>query len=377
MEFQGRADFVHTGPGTIGGRFLRRYWQPLYRAEDLPAGRAVPARIMGEDLTLFRGESGTPHAVEFRCAHRGTQLSVGWVENDAIRCRYHGWKYEGSGQCIEAPGTDDAFASRIRVRSYPTAEYLGLVFCYLGEGDAPPLRRFPDMEQRGALDADAPEIWPCNFFNRLDNDTSHVPWTHHESARRMGQMRGTSDPYRYTETAWGVSASADGRSNNHFVMPNVNQLKVQHRVPGYEGRWEHRLVFHVPIDDETSAAFDVNLTPLATDDEIERYRAIRRSLMDSDTDSPYDTAEAIIAGRMRVEDMDTRLPFYKQFWIEDYVTQVGQGRIANRATEHLAPTDVQPTLKRSLWERELRKLAAGEPLKDWTTPSTVGLGAAR
>src|SRR6478672_7692047 len=68
-------DFVHTGPGTLAGRYLRMFWQPVYRAQDLAAGRAVPIQIMSEHLTLYRGESGAPHLVDFRCAHRGTQLS--------------------------------------------------------------------------------------------------------------------------------------------------------------------------------------------------------------------------------------------------------------------------------------------------------------
>lgn len=368
MEFQGHMDFVHTGPETLAGRFMRTFWHPVYRAEDVPSGKALPIRIMNEDLTLYRGQDGASHVVAFRCAHRGTQLSVGWVEDDCIRCRYHGWKYDASGQCIEQPGEDPASASRVRIKSYPTEEYLGLVFCYMGEGEAPPLRRFPDFDQPGMIDVDTPEVWPCNYFNRLDNDPAHVPWTHRESARRMGSIRGSADPTKFMETDWGVAASADGRSNNHFHMPNINQLKVQHKTAGYAGKWEYRLIFHVPIDDETSVAFDVNFTPGLSPGESERLRQVRLQQMDADTASPYETAEAILAGKMRVEDMDEGLAFYKQFWIEDYVTQVGQGRTADRAHEHLVQADNKPIFKRMIWERELRKLAKGEPLKQWTSP---------
>ena len=73
-------DIEHVGPGTLAGRFLRRFWHPLYRGDDLAAGQARPCACMGEDFTLYRGEGGTPHAVAYRCAHRGTQLSTGWVE---------------------------------------------------------------------------------------------------------------------------------------------------------------------------------------------------------------------------------------------------------------------------------------------------------
>ena len=111
-------DFVHTGPGTLAGRYLRMFWQPVYYAVDLPAGRAVPIRIMSEDFTLYRGEGGTPHVVAFRCAHRGTQLSTGWVEGDCIRCFYHGWKYDGAGQCVEQPAEDAGFASKVKIKGY-------------------------------------------------------------------------------------------------------------------------------------------------------------------------------------------------------------------------------------------------------------------
>ena len=110
-------DFVHTGPGTLAGRYMRRFWQPVYRAKDLPAGHAKPIKIMNEEFTLFRGESGKPQVVAFRCAHRGAQLSAGWVEGECIRCMYHGWKYDASGQCVEQPAEEKPFVEKIRIRS--------------------------------------------------------------------------------------------------------------------------------------------------------------------------------------------------------------------------------------------------------------------
>ena len=182
-------DFVRTAPGTLAGRYLRMFWQPIYVTQDLAQGRTVPIRIMSEDFTLYRGESGVAHLVVARCPHRGTQLSTGWVEGDCIRCRYHGWKFDGTGQCIEQPGEEEAFAAKVRVRSYPVEEYIGLIFAYLGEGEPPPLRRYPDFEGDGVLEAFTTGIWPCNYFNVLDNacDLGHVTYTHIESRNRMGR----------------------------------------------------------------------------------------------------------------------------------------------------------------------------------------------
>src|SRR5262245_38793653 len=83
-------DLEHVGPGMLAGRYLRRFWHPVQRVEDLPAGRARPIKVLGEPFTLYRGHTGAPHLAQFRCAHRGVQLSIGWVEDDCIRCRYHG-----------------------------------------------------------------------------------------------------------------------------------------------------------------------------------------------------------------------------------------------------------------------------------------------
>src|SRR5919205_2983341 len=140
-------DFDHTGPGTLAGRYLRLFWHPIFRAEDLLPAWAKPVKIMSEEMTLYRGESGQVHLIAMRCAHRGTQLSTGWVEEDCIRCRYHGWKYDGTGQCVEAPLEAPTFHQRIKIKSYPVEEYLGSIFTYIGEGDPPPLPRYPRMEQ--------------------------------------------------------------------------------------------------------------------------------------------------------------------------------------------------------------------------------------
>ena len=118
-------DLVSTGPGTLAGTFMRRFWHPIHRAEELRPGQAKPIEIMSERFTLYRSETGTPHVTEFRCPHRGTQLSAGWVEGDSIRCMYHGWLFNGTGQCTDQPAEEKSFATKIRIRSYPTREYLG------------------------------------------------------------------------------------------------------------------------------------------------------------------------------------------------------------------------------------------------------------
>ena len=162
-------DFHHTGPDTLAGRYMRLFWQPIYHSADLPVGRAKPIKIMNVDYALYRGEDGQPHVVDARCPHRGMQLSAGWVEGDCIRCFYHGWKFDSSGQCVEQPAEPKSFARKVMIRSYPCQDYLGLVFAYFGKGEPPPMSRYPEFENfEGILEWDS-YYRACNFFNNLEN----------------------------------------------------------------------------------------------------------------------------------------------------------------------------------------------------------------
>ena len=156
-------DLEPVGPGTPAGRYLRLFWHPVYRAGDLPRSRAKPIEILGEKFTLYRDDAGLPHLVAFRCAHRGSQLSLGWIEGDALRCRYHGWKFDAAGQCIEQPNEPKPFCQRVTIPTYPVKEYAGLIFAYLGDGEPPPFRNFVDLDRPGTIVVDPVEILPCSF----------------------------------------------------------------------------------------------------------------------------------------------------------------------------------------------------------------------
>src|SRR6266508_3481926 len=219
-------DFVHTGPDTLAGRYLRMFWQPVYVSEELKAGHAVPIHIMGEMFTLYRGESGRPYVVDFRCAHRGTQLSVGWVEQECIRCFYHGWKYDGTGQCVEQSAEDESFAKKVKIRGLPTEEYLGLIFAYFGEGIAPRFPRYPELEQEGELDVGS-YVRHCNYFNTLENgvDQVHVPFTHAKSNFTKFGLNWDIPKITAEETTYGV-AMYGTRSNGVAAAALAGKLSV-------------------------------------------------------------------------------------------------------------------------------------------------------
>lgn len=349
-------DFYYTGPGTLAGSYMRRFWQPVYRAEDLKPGWAKPIRIMSEDFTLYRGTKGEPHVVAFRCPHRLTQLSVGWVEDDCIRCRFHGWKFDSSGQCIEQPAEKESFAEKVRIRSCPTQEYLGLIFVYFGDGQAPPLPRYPDFEQEG--------LWvetyvrPCNFVNNLENDPIHIPFTHRESEMYMN--RPVEIPQiSAEESEWGVLLQSRFPSDKlyitHHGLPNILCFRERDR--------DH-LAWRVPIDDESHSSFQLDVTHILEGEEGEAYVRRHQARTGKLGRSPTEIGEAVLRGDVRIQDIegDERANI---IWIQDYATQVGQGSVELRRREWLGQSDRALILIRKIWERELEALQAGKPLKQW------------
>ena len=96
-------ELTHVGPGTLGGEYLRRFWQPISHSSEL---KDLPRRIriLGEDLVLFRDQSGRIGLLQLHCSHRGVSLEFGLLSERGIRCCYHGWLYDVDGRILETPG---------------------------------------------------------------------------------------------------------------------------------------------------------------------------------------------------------------------------------------------------------------------------------
>jgi len=356
-------DFAHTGPDTLVGRYVRLFWHPIRRVEDLEPGRAKPIRIMSEDLTLYRGEGGTPHLLAFRCAHRGTQLSTGWVEQDNLRCFYHGWMYDGSGQCVEQPAEPEPFCSKIRITSHPVVEYAGLIFAYLGGDPAPPPPHYQQFDQEGFFETETSVI-PCNYFNCLENDAVHNAFAH---------SRGVPMPIptiSAEETDWGLGEHARAPSGEvktkQWGMPN--KIHLLEPVDNAKTQFKHVIHWHVPIDDGHTLNFSQALVPLSGD----VARAYQERAADKATRKDVAGLVAdILAGSLQLQRLYDERRGLSFNSLEHGICQMGQGTIADRVTESLGATDVSVVGYRQIWTRELRALAEGRPLKEWRHTASI------
>src|SRR5213594_663552 len=110
---------TRTGPGTPMGELFRRYWLPA---------------LLAERLIAFRDTQNRLGLIDEFCAHRGVSLWFGRNEEDGLRCPYHGWKYDVTGQCVEIPSEPDnsRLCQRMKLKCYPLVERGGVLWTYMG-----------------------------------------------------------------------------------------------------------------------------------------------------------------------------------------------------------------------------------------------------
>ncbi len=95
---------TRTGPKDPCGKLMRMYWQPAALVDELQGPRPVkPVKLLGENLVLFRDEQDRYGLIDRHCAHRGADLAFGRLENGGLRCAFHGWLFDATGQCLETP----------------------------------------------------------------------------------------------------------------------------------------------------------------------------------------------------------------------------------------------------------------------------------
>ena len=142
LSAQENEAITHVGAGTPMGELMRRYWHPVAAVAQMNDKYTKKIRLLGEDLILWKDRSGTFGLLEPHCAHRRMNLIYGIPEEHGIRCPYHGWLYDETGQCIEQPyeETEDPgarFKDKIKMLAYPVEQQAGLLFAYLGPQPVP------------------------------------------------------------------------------------------------------------------------------------------------------------------------------------------------------------------------------------------------
>ena len=194
---------ARTGPGTPGGELMRRYWQPICAVDELLKSpfRTKEVIVMGEELVIYRDRAGTLGCVEKYCVHRRASLAYGVVEENGIRCQYHGWKYDETGACIEQPFEDtthpeDNFRDKCNIGAYKVEELCGLVFVYMGPAPAPLLPRWGPLVYENSVHDIAIANLPCNWMQCQENslDSTHTEHLHQYAGTYFKQVTAGQEP---------------------------------------------------------------------------------------------------------------------------------------------------------------------------------------
>ena len=363
-------DLVSIGPNALAGKMLRKFWQPIYQAEALKVGRPARLKILGEDFTLYRGNSGAAFVVGARCPHRGLLLSTGRVVNDDIECFYHGWAFNGAGQCTAQPCEPKSFAQKVKIPGYPTREYLGLIFAYFGEGKPPEFPTLDVYESEGFVEL-REELRPWPVFTQIENsvDETHFNFAHRRSKFDDIGINKDIPVLTCEETEYGLVRKAQrskGVRTGYLFHPNWSLSSVYEHSKGFA---EH-LVWRVPVDDNSHISFMADFI-YKTGAEAEAYKRKRKIALDGlDSLEPaMSIVDKVIAGQMSCDDVPADRPDIVM--IQDAISCVGQGLERQREDDILGASDRVVSLVRRLWTREMRAIAEGKPGKKWRVPKDL------
>ena len=344
-----------VGPGTPGGELLRRYWQPIAGEAELTAENPkMRVRALGEDLVLFRDGQGRLGLVEEQCCHRSASLFWGFVEDDGLRCPYHGWKFDCGGTCIEMPfePKDSTLKAHVKQRAYPVQALGGMIFAYMGPSPAPLLPRWNQLLRTdGVAGIYVQPILDCNWVQVMENsvDPCHTYYLHAHTLVLKG--KGGEGAYYYRPIE---------KLNFELVEePNWTGIRKQRIYGGEQAEEEdgHPLIFpnmllspqrehivmhlRLAIDDTHTRVFRHQFTPTPDGSEVAQ---------------PNQVPVAYI-GPIRDENGVYHM---KNFSSHDGMAWETQGAITDRARENLGVTDTGVAMYRRLLREQIKRVQDGK-----------------
>jgi len=352
---------TQTGPATPGGALFRSYWIPALLADELAENECPPVRVklLSERLLAFRDTQGRYGLIDEFCAHRGVSLWFGRNEENGLRCPYHGWKYDVTGQCVEVPSepAESGYCNRIRLKSYPLVERGGILWTYMGAPDRqPPLPEFEIALVRPEQRHIAKRLQESNWLQALEGgiDSSHVSWLHRGDLNSDPLFKGAKGNqynlndarpvFEVVESSGGlyIGARRNAEGGRYYwritpwVMPAFTMIppRGNHPVHGH---------FWVPIDDHNCWTWSFDYHPLRalTEAELQAMRDGRgiyvrfepgtyRPLANKDNDYLIDRA---------AQKAGITYSGVAGIAMQDASLQESMGPIVDRTKENLVSTD--------------------------------------
>ena len=354
-------ELMRVGPGTPCGEFFRRFWNPVAMTQEI-TDVPLRVRILGEDLVLFRDKCERYGLLHLHCSHRNASLEYGVVEEQGIRCCYHGWLYDVNGTILERPAQKEERSKILCHGAYPVIEYKGLIFAYMG----PPEERpdFPIYDTTALPDVELVPYsihYPCNWLQIAENtmDPWHTVFLHARVTEiHFGDTWGIAPVTEFYETEGSVYATLTYRvgdmiwvRSQETISPTFSQVGAWWETGREEKYFKRASItkWTVPHDDENCMIISWRSFGPGIDPEGHGNREqCGKNMVD-------------FPGQTGVEPYE-----YRQQHPNDYEAQVSQGPINSHACENLSTTDKGVAYLRRKIRRSIQNIQNGEKLPETT-----------
>jgi len=379
---------TETNPETPGGRYFRRYWLPALLASELPAPDCPPVRIriLGEDLLAFRDSDGRVGILDEFCPHRRASLFWGRNEQCGLRCVYHGWKFDVTGACVDIPSEppEYRFQSKVQATSYPSREYGGVVWVYMGPAESTP--ELPKLEWALVPQSHryvSKRHQETNYLQAIEGgiDSSHSNYLHasvdafrmtdeyvakvrnSDNLRARYHLLDRAPRFAVQKTDYGliIAARRNAEEDTYYWRFTQFLLPSHTMIPSQKGLSLHGHCW-VPRDDDSCWVWTISWNPDRPLDEAE-WKEIREDTFVHATVDPVTLRPERNRTNNYLIDRDlqktTSMTGIHGFAAQDMALQESMGRNVDRTRERLGTSDTAIIATRRLLLQEIADLQVG------------------
>ena len=375
------------------GRLFRRHWIPVCLIEEVaePDGTPVHARILGEDLVVFRDTEGRVGVLDEHCPHRRASLVMGRNEESGLRCLYHGWKVDVAGNVLEMASepASSGLCSKVKHTAYPTREAGGFVWAYMGPAETMPEFQAPAFAPTPATRVSIVKVQvPCNWAQILEGaiDSAHssslhstdMPPARVDGAKASGtvwprpstdkaprlQLQQTPFGFRYAAIRRPIMNSA----THDYIRVTLFEAPFSVHIP--PNNMYNLSIMHIPQDDTNTYFYFVAWSDTGEGIEQEAWRKFCGAQVGVDLDAKYRKARTrdnnYLQDRQAMKLGD--FTGIRGIPMQDMAMWETMGPIADRSRERLGASDLAIVEFRRIMVEAARAFDAGAPAIGTTEP---------
>ena len=368
------------------GRIFRRHWIPVCLIEEVPEpdGTPVHARILGEDLVVFRDTEGRVGVLDEHCPHRRASLVLGRNEESGLRCLYHGWKVDVRGNVLEMASepASSGLCAKVKHKAYPVHEWGGFVWAWMGPAAEMPAFEPPAWAPTPSTRVSIVKVQvDCNWAQILEGaiDSAHSSSLHStdmpparvdgakatatawprpstDKAPRL-QLRQTPFGFRYAAIRRPIANSAthDYVRISLFVAPSTVLIPPNNLY--------NLANVNVPRDDTHTSFYFIAWSDTGPGIEPEAWREFCGAQPGVDLDARYRKVRNRDNNFLQDREAMKQGNFtgIRGIPMQDMAMWETMGPIADRSLERLGASDLAIVEFRRIMVEAARRVAAGEP----------------